>query len=73
MWVREFGHVTEDETGALMVQGFMVDMTERQLATDGSEEIAASNCARYPPGFKRRGRRSGRISRGRFTMNLGER
>ena len=32
VWVKEFGHVSRNESGALMVQGFMVDVTERQLA-----------------------------------------
>jgi PAS domain S-box-containing protein len=32
VWVRDFGHVTVNETGSQVLQGFMVDVTERQRA-----------------------------------------
>jgi two-component system sensor histidine kinase UhpB len=39
VWVREFGHVTRSEDGRLILQGFMIDTTERYLA---QMEIARS-------------------------------
>ena len=32
VWVREFGHVTKTGVGGLLLQGFMLDITERHLA-----------------------------------------
>jgi PAS domain S-box-containing protein len=32
VWVREFGHVTKCGVGGLLLQGFMLDITERHLA-----------------------------------------
>jgi len=32
VWVREFGHVTRGGVGGLLLQGFMLDITERHLA-----------------------------------------
>jgi PAS domain S-box-containing protein len=32
VWVREFGHVTKSGVGGLLLQGFMLDITERHLA-----------------------------------------
>jgi PAS domain S-box-containing protein len=32
VWVREFGHVTRGGVGGLLLQGFMLDITERPLA-----------------------------------------
>jgi PAS domain S-box-containing protein len=32
VWVREFGHVTKGCVGGLLLQGFMLDITERHLA-----------------------------------------
>jgi PAS domain S-box-containing protein len=32
VWVRDFGHVTLNEAGSFVLQGFMIDITERQAA-----------------------------------------
>jgi PAS domain S-box-containing protein len=32
VWVRDFGHLTMDEAGNFVLQGFMLDVTERQAA-----------------------------------------
>jgi PAS domain S-box-containing protein len=39
VWVREFGHVTKGGVGGLLLQGFMLDITELHLA---SEELRRS-------------------------------